>query len=245
MVSCWAYYLQSSKNPIKYHLQVMVSCWAARPQHRAAVPALYSHLKQFNTQLQQFVWSKIHVVHQGLGIKDQHTACHHQNQDQEGPVIRIRIYYDDGNNWVLRIMDREKHAGPCTRALRSRINKEQIIITNVFPPVHLDQLKNQEFVWKIPDLSKTALEILPISWSKLYHHKLYFDWNFCHFTLSVEWERELKYRNYYSFPLAAATSIASKSSKIWAFNRNPVPPFAWLELLVIIYKLSPCCVIIL
>jgi len=34
---------------------VMVSCWAARPQHRAAVPALYSHLKQFNTQLQQFV----------------------------------------------------------------------------------------------------------------------------------------------------------------------------------------------
>ena len=37
-------------------LQVMVSCWAARAQHRAAVPALYSHLKQFSTQLQQFVW---------------------------------------------------------------------------------------------------------------------------------------------------------------------------------------------
>lgn len=34
---------------------VMVSCWAARPQHRAAVPALYSHLKQFSAQLQQFV----------------------------------------------------------------------------------------------------------------------------------------------------------------------------------------------
>lgn len=34
---------------------VMVSCWAARAQHRAAVPALYSHLKQFSTQLQQFV----------------------------------------------------------------------------------------------------------------------------------------------------------------------------------------------
>lgn len=34
---------------------VMVSCWAARAQHRAAVPALYSHLKQFSAQLQQFV----------------------------------------------------------------------------------------------------------------------------------------------------------------------------------------------
>ena len=243
MVSCWAYYLQKFKNLIKYHLQVMVSCWAARPQHRAAVPALYSHLKQFNTQLQQFVWSKIQDVHQGLEIKDQHTACHHQNQDQEGPVIRIRIYYDDGNNWVLRIMDREKQAGH----QGFRIKDQQGTNHNHqrIPTGAPRSTKNQEFVWKIPDLSKTALEILPISWSKLYHHKLYFDWNFCHFTLSVEWERELKYRNYYSFPLAAATSIASKSSKIWAFNRNPVPPFAWLELLVIIYKLSPCCVIIL
>ena len=37
-------------------LQVMVSCWAGRAQHRAAIPALYSHLKQFSAQLQQFVW---------------------------------------------------------------------------------------------------------------------------------------------------------------------------------------------
>ena len=36
-------------------LQVMVSCWAGRAQHRAAIPTLYSHLKQFSAQLQQFV----------------------------------------------------------------------------------------------------------------------------------------------------------------------------------------------
>jgi RYK receptor-like tyrosine kinase len=34
---------------------VMVSCWSHRPHHRAGLPALYTHLKQFNTQLQQFV----------------------------------------------------------------------------------------------------------------------------------------------------------------------------------------------
>jgi len=34
---------------------VMVSCWAHSSNHRASVPSLYSHLLEFNTQLQQFV----------------------------------------------------------------------------------------------------------------------------------------------------------------------------------------------
>jgi len=53
-------------------------------------------------------------------------------------------------------MDREKHAGPCTRALGSRINKEQIIITNVFPPVHLDQLK----IKNLSERSQTSQRLL-------------------------------------------------------------------------------------
>merc|ERR1712096_519769 len=34
---------------------VMVSCWAHSSQHRASVHTLYTHLVDFNTQLQQFV----------------------------------------------------------------------------------------------------------------------------------------------------------------------------------------------
>lgn len=34
---------------------VMVSCWAHSPHHRASVQTLYTHLVDFNTQLQQFV----------------------------------------------------------------------------------------------------------------------------------------------------------------------------------------------
>jgi len=34
---------------------VMVSCWAHSPHHRASVQTLYTHLVEFNTQLQQFV----------------------------------------------------------------------------------------------------------------------------------------------------------------------------------------------
>jgi len=34
---------------------VMVSCWAHSPHHRASVQTLYTHLLDFNTQLQQFV----------------------------------------------------------------------------------------------------------------------------------------------------------------------------------------------
>jgi len=34
---------------------VMVSCWAHSPHHRASVHTLYTHLVDFNTQLQQFV----------------------------------------------------------------------------------------------------------------------------------------------------------------------------------------------
>jgi RYK receptor-like tyrosine kinase len=34
---------------------VMVSCWAHNPHHRASVQTLYTHLMDFNTQLQQFV----------------------------------------------------------------------------------------------------------------------------------------------------------------------------------------------
>jgi len=34
---------------------VIVSCWAHSPHHRASVSTLYTHLQEFNTQLQQFV----------------------------------------------------------------------------------------------------------------------------------------------------------------------------------------------
>ena len=34
---------------------VIVSCWAHSPHHRASVSTLYTHLNEFNTQLQQFV----------------------------------------------------------------------------------------------------------------------------------------------------------------------------------------------
>ena len=35
--------------------RVMVSCWSHSAHHRAAVNTLFSHLQDFNTQLQQFV----------------------------------------------------------------------------------------------------------------------------------------------------------------------------------------------
>ena len=72
----------------------------------------------------------------------------------------------------------------------------------------------QDFVWKIPDLSKPALENLPISWSKIYHHKLYFDWNFCHFTAVWNGNESLNIETsslLICFPLAA--SIASNLPK--------------------------------
>ena len=34
---------------------VIVSCWAHSPHHRASVSTLYTHLNEFNTQLQMFV----------------------------------------------------------------------------------------------------------------------------------------------------------------------------------------------
>ena len=65
-------------------LQVMVSCWAARAQHRAAVPALYSHLKQFSTQLQQFVWvGRIKNGGSGWRIRTSHKDQDPSQREQD------------------------------------------------------------------------------------------------------------------------------------------------------------------
>ena len=77
-------------------LQVIVSCWAGRAQHRAAIPALYSHLKQFSAQLQQFVWvqqqtvfSAIVLVKNNQSLAQAATSYHSHSLSFEATQVAI------------------------------------------------------------------------------------------------------------------------------------------------------------